>query len=99
MINLTPLFNAFIAVMAALAVRYLAPYIRAKTDAQSREEIDFWVHTAVAAAEQLYNSEQGKQKKEYVLNFLTTRGFCLEPDEIDKQIEAAVLALHKELVL
>lgn len=97
MIDLTPLFNAFIAVMAALAVRYLVPWLKSRTTAAQREDLAYWVKVAVTAAEQLYSASQGAEKKRYVLDFLNAHDLVVNVDEIDKQIEAAVFELHKEL--
>ena len=40
----------------------------------------------------------GKEKKQYVVNFLKAQGFSLDFDELDKMIEAAVLELNKEKI-
>lgn len=97
MINLTPLINAFIAVMATLAVRYLVPWLKERTTAEQREDLAYWVKVAVEAAEQIFDSTQGEKKKDYVLRFLEIKGFNIEYSEINLAIESAVLELHKEL--
>lgn len=97
MINLTPIINAVIALIAAVCMRYLIPWIKEKISAEKREDLYAWVEIAVAAAEQLYLQSEGPQKKLYVLGFLANRGFDVDPDEIDTVIEAAVLALHSAL--
>ena len=62
-----------------------------------REELLRWVEIAVAAAEQLWDSTQGEEKKKAVMTFLREKGFTFSESEIDSAIEAAVLKLHHEL--
>ena len=62
-----------------------------------REELLRWVEIAVAAAEQIWGSAQGEEKKKAVADFLREKGFSFSGREIDSAIEAAVLQLHREL--
>ena len=96
-IDLTPIINAVIALVAAIIARYLIPWIKERTTAEKREDLYAWVEIAVAAAEQLYKASEGPQKKDYVLKFLSSHGFDVDLDDIDMAIEAAVLALHSAL--
>ena len=56
-----------------------------------------WVEIAVAAAEQLFHTTQGKEKKTYVVQFLQEQGVTFSEAEIDAAIEGAVLKLHRDL--
>lgn len=96
MINLTPIVNALLTVLAVLITVYLIPWIKSQTTEKQREEINAWVKIAVQAAEQLYKGAgQGEQKKQYVLDYLASKGFTIDADSIDKMIEAAVLEINK----
>ena len=75
MTDLTPIFNAVIALLAALVTAFVIPWIKRKTNAQDREDLLRWVEIAVAAAEQLWDSTQGEEKKKAVLAFLREMGF------------------------
>lgn len=97
MTDLTPVFNAFIALMATLITAFVIPWIKRNTTAHDREEFLRWVEIAVAAAEQLFLSTQGYAKKEYVVGFLEEKGFTCSEEEINAAIEGAVLRLHKEI--
>lgn len=97
MTNLTPLINAFIALVAALISAFVIPWLKRKTTAQDREEMLKWVEIAVTAAQQLYHNLNGSERKEYVKNFLNSKGYDVTDKAIDNAIEAAVLKLHKEL--
>lgn len=97
MTDLTPIFNAFIALVATLITAFVVPWIRRNTTAKDREEFFKWVEIAVAAAEQLFHVTQGKEKKKAVIEFLEAQGFTFTESEVDAAIEAAVLKLHRQL--
>lgn len=97
MTDLTPIVNAAIALIAALISAFVIPWIRRNTSAQDRDDLLRWVEIAVAAAEQLFLSTQGKAKKEYVTAFLADKGCVVSEEELNAAIEAAVLKLHREL--
>lgn len=97
MTDLTPVINAVIALAAALITAFVIPWNKRNTSAKDREEFLKWVEIAVAAAEQLFYSTQGKEKKKYVVQFLEGKGFTFSEAEIDAAIEGAVLKLHRNL--
>ncbi|WP_339060106.1 phage holin, LLH family [Tepidibacillus marianensis] len=95
MIDITPIVNAVIAIIAAVITAFLVPWIKSKTTEQQRKEIGAWVKIAVAAAEQLYEGQgRGAEKKAYVLEFLAKNGLTVDMDAIDTMIEAAVQQLN-----
>lgn len=97
MTDLTPIVNAVIALIAAIITTFLIPWIKGKIDAAKLAQIVEWVGIAVRAAEQIYNeSGMGEKKKQYVLDFLASKGFTLDPDSINAMIEAAVKELNIE---
>lgn len=97
MTDLTPIVNAFIALIATLISAFVIPWIKRKTNEHDREEMMKWIEIAVAAAQQLYHSLNGSERKEYVQQFLLSKGYDISSKEIDNAIEATVLKLHKEL--
>lgn len=97
MTDLTPIVNAVITLIAAIVTTFLIPWIKSKIDAAKLAQIVEWVGIAVRAAEQIYNeSGMGEKKKQYVLDFLASKGFTLDPDSINAMIEAAVKNLNIE---
>lgn len=97
MTDITPIVNAVIALIAAIITTFLIPWIKGKIDAAKLAQIVEWVGIAVRAAEQIYNeSGMGEKKKQYVLDFLASKGFTLDPDSINAMIEAAVKDLNIE---
>mgnify|MGYP001038032467 FL=1 len=97
MTDLTPVINAVIALIAALITAFVIPWVKRNTTAKDREEFLKWVEIAVAAAEQLFHTTQGKEKKTYVVQFLQEQGVTFSEAEIDAAIEGAVLKLHRDL--
>lgn len=97
MIDLTPVINAVIVLAAALITAFVIPWVKRNTTAQDREEFLRWVDIAVAAAEQLFYTTQGPEKKKYVIQFLKEKGFTLSEEEVNAAIEGAVLKLHRGL--
>lgn len=86
---------ALIGLLGTVITTVLVPYLRSRTTKEQREDIYFLVTLAVQAAEQIYfNSGQGKEKKEYVINYLYSRGIKLTIEDLDLFIEAAVLELN-----
>ena len=97
MTDLTPIVNAVITLIAAIVTTFLIPWIKSKIDAAKLAQIVEWVGIAVRAAEQIYNeSGMGEKKKQYVLDFLASKGFTLDSNSINAMIEAAVKELNIE---
>lgn len=97
-IDITPVMEAVVALVAAIITAFVIPWLKGKIDAVKLEKIALWVEVAVEAAEQLYEgSGRGAEKKSYVVEFLNSKGYTLDPDSLDKLIEAAVFNLSKYL--
>ena len=85
-IDLTPIFQAVIALLAALVTYKLIPWIKSKTTAEQQALLTATVRTLVYAAEQLYGAGKGTEKLDYVIKELEARGFTADR----AAIEAAV---------
>lgn len=86
MIDLTPIFQAIIALLAALVTYKLIPWIRSKTTQSQQEMMRAMVKTFVFAAEQIYGAGKGKEKLEYVKGALQEAGFDVNLDEIEAAV-------------
>ena len=86
MIDLTPIFEAILALLAALVTYKLIPWIKARTTAEQQSLLVATVKTLVYAAEQLYGAGKGAEKLDYVIKELEARGFTADR----AAIEAAV---------
>lgn len=89
-IDYTELIQAIIALVSVLITTFLIPLLKKKLSAEKLEELKKWVNIAVNAAEQLYGSKTGQQKKEYVVAFLLSKGIVFDIDEVNALIEAEV---------
>ena len=99
MIDITPVIQALLALICAVITCVLVPYIRSKTAASQQEEIQNWVTIAVQAAEQIYQETNcGKAKKAYVLEWLNEHGIAVDDTKIDAIIESAVHQLNSSLL-
>ena len=97
MIDLTSVFNALIALAAALIVRYVIPWVKGNTTARQREHLMAWARVAVAAAQQLYHQADGETRLNYALELMGEQGFDVNTGAVRDAIEAEVLRLHLEL--
>ena len=94
MIDLTPIANAVISLMAIIITVILIPLIRSKLTEGQYNRLQTYIRTGVAAAEQLYKgSGRGGEKKSFVLRYLNERGFTYDPNVLNTMIEAAVKEL------
>lgn len=86
MIDLTPILEAMLGLLAAIITAKVIPWIKAKTTNEQQIKIEAAVRTAVFAAEQIYGAGRGSEKLSYAVNYMRSHGY-----EVDvSQIEAAV---------
>ncbi|MGI6224805.1 MAG: phage holin, LLH family [Peptococcales bacterium] len=90
-IDLTPLFQAIIAVLATLITSKLIPWIKARTNERQQALIRAAVTTAVYAAEQIYGASNGKEKLMYVKSKLAKKGYRVDIDEIEAAVQELTL--------
>lgn len=94
-INIDIMVKVIIPILGAIITYLIVPFIRQKTTKEQRENIYFWVRVAVQAAEMIFNEKgKGKDKKQYVIDFLTSKGINITMQELDVLIEAAVKELN-----
>ena len=91
--NFTPIFEAIITIVSLVLTGIVIPYIRQRIGEEKTENLKRWVSVGVKAAEQIYDSKAGQQKKEYVVSFLLSKGIVVDVDEVAALIEAEVYKL------
>ncbi len=98
--DFTPLIEALITLISAVITLFILPkltkYLRERLSAEQLSALKEWVKIAVAAAEQLYGSKTGQQKKEYAVSFLLSKGIVFDVDEVTALIESEVYKLTNE---
>ncbi len=80
----------------AAVTAFVIPWVKSKTTATQREEIEAWVRIVVTVAEQIYlGAGKGKEKKKYVLDFLAEKNLKIDEDSVDLMIESAVKNMNE----
>lgn len=93
--NIDIVTKIIIPILGAIITYVLVPFFKSKTTKEQRDNIYFWVKIAVQAAEMIYAEKgQGKLKKQYVLEFLTSKGINITSAELDMLVESAVKELN-----
>ena len=95
-IDLTQIILAIITLIFGLITRYLIPWIKGKLNDDQYAIFIALVKTGVYAAEQIFTSEQWKEKKQYVVNLLEENGYKVDETSVDALIEATVRELRIE---
>ena len=100
MVDLTGIVIAATTLIAAVITTFLIPYLKQKISSEKFNEMLMWANIAVKAAEMLYEgSGRGAEKKQYVMEFLNSKGYTLDAASIDCVIEAIVLELKNSMAL
>ena len=94
-IDLTPIFQAIIALLAALVTYKLIPWIKSKTTEQQRANLEAAARIAVYAAQQIYGvgKEANLEKLDYAIKRLREAGFDLDTNALREVIENAVFEM------
>lgn len=89
----TFIFELIITILSAVVTGFVIPVLKRKLSAEKQNQLLYWVQIAVKAAEQLFGSKTGQQKKEYVVSFLLSKGIVFNVDEVTAMIESEVYKL------
>ena len=93
----TELIKSIATVLAIVVSMFVIPWIKKHVDAATLQKILTYVEIFVAAAEQIFDSTEWEEKKQYVLQRLEEMNFKIDAEALDAFIEAEVLKLHAEL--
>lgn len=96
-IDLTQIILAVITLIFGILMRYVIPAAKEKLDTNQMVMLRIAVKTAVYAAEQLYNSDQGQEKLAYVVELLHKQGYILDPEKVEDTTRALIEAMVREL--
>jgi hypothetical protein len=92
MVDLTPLLQAVIALIASLITLKVIPWIKARTSLQQQVLLRSTTEILVYAAEQIYGSGRGQEKLNFVEDELERRGYQVDT----AAIEASVRSMNLE---
>lgn len=96
MYNITTIVELIVKLAVTVVVVFVVPWIKSKWDNEQLKNALDYVSIFVHAADQIYEINDGAQKKQWVIEQLAKQGFIID-DSIDAAIEAAVLELHSAL--
>ena len=101
-INWDPIINAVIALVATIISVVVVPKVKKlleeKLSKEQRENLISMVRIAVKAAEQIYGSKTGEQKKNFVLSYLNSKGINFDIDDVSQMIESEVYNLSNGFI-
>lgn len=86
MIDLTPIINAIIALIAAIISVKVIPWIKAKTTNEQQATLKAVVKTLVFAAEQTWGAGHGNEKLDFVIEQLRIKGYTVDRLEIEAAV-------------
>ena len=86
MIDLSAIIKAVVALFAAVITTFLVPWLKSKLSESQWNIMTSVVQHGVKAAEQQFSAGQGQQKKQYVVDYLASKGYTAD----DAVIEATV---------
>ena len=100
-INWDPIINAAITLVATIISIVVIPKVKKllneKLTKEQRENLKSMVAIAVKAAEQIYGSKTGQQKKEHVYDYLVSKGIQFDFDEVAEMIESEVYKISSNV--
>ena len=95
--DITELLKAVVELMAVLITLFVIPWLKRKVGNEKMTDFLRWVEIGVLSAEQMYQSFEGEEKKNYVVGLLKEKGFKFTDAEVSAAIEGAVKTVHAEL--
>lgn len=97
-IDLTPIIQAIIALIAAIITAKVIPWIKARTTNEQQAMLAATVKTLVFAAEQIYGAGNGEAKMDYVVERLDDLGYTVDKNLIEATIRENLIPLHTVIV-
>ena len=93
-IDLTPIIEAIITLLAALITFKLIPWIKARTSTEQQTLLIATIKTLVFAAEQIYGAGNGQVKMDFVVKELEERGFTVDPVAVESILKEYTAEIH-----
>ena len=95
--DLNQIITLVLKIVCFLLITFVIPLIKKKYDQNQIDAVLDKIQTYVECAEQIFGSEQGEEKKQWVRGRLAAHGIDVDLNIIDAEIEACVLMLHNAL--
>lgn len=95
-IDLTPLLEALIAILAAVITMYVIPWIKSRTTVSQQEYIRAAAKVAVYSAEKFYGAGKGNEKLAYAQKVLEEDyGITLNMNKLEAVIDATIKEMEQ----
>lgn len=100
MIDITGIVVSLLVVLGTVITIYLIPYIKERYTKEQLNKACSWARIAVNAAEQLTKSGviNPEERKDYVMQFLESKGIKLNLDEVSVIVESFVNELPELII-
>lgn len=95
MIDINPIIEALIGLLAAIASVYLIPYLREKYGAEKLKRVRDVVEIAVYAAEKAYGAGKGAEKLAYAETILAAHGVKLDAQRLVSLVDATIKKMEQ----
>lgn len=93
-VDMTPIVEAVIALAAAILTAYAIPWLKRRLGNEQFNILASWVAIAVRAAEGIFNyPDAGKEKYDYVTEFISSLNIPADDKTLSNLIEAEVYSL------
>lgn len=97
MMDWTPIILGVLAIISAVITGFLIPWLKARTSNEQQQEVQTILRMLMGAAEVYFTSEQGKEKKEWVISKLEEYG--IDGKEVGNMIEGMYRQMLSENVI
>lgn len=95
--DLTLIIRGVIMILAGIITAFVVPLLKNKLSVQQMDILYTLVNSGVHAAEQLFYSDQGQEKYNFVLNYLRERGYNVDDEALQGDFKVMIEAAVKEL--
>jgi hypothetical protein len=96
MIDLTPIINAIIVLLATLITAFVVPLLKTKLGEEKYNKMLMYAEIAVNAAEQIYGIGHGKEKLDYAIKYLESKGYKADRTAIEAMVKTMFTDKPKE---
>lgn len=97
--TLNTIVKAIAMLLSVLLTTVIIPWIKSKISAEKLLEIENYTRMAVRCAEQIFTPDEWKEKKAYVLDYISVKaldiGVEVTPEDIENIIEGCVNEIKK----
>jgi hypothetical protein len=97
-INLTEILTGILTLLGLLITTFLVPWLKAKIDEGKLTRLTYWIEVAVLAAEgDISGKKKGAERKQFVLDFLQDKGYDINLNDLEIQINSTVYDIINKL--